>query len=58
MAKQTKAQFIKAYIAKATATGNFPQILVGISVMSVYVVLVNRLLGRRLYALADRRYSL
>jgi NitT/TauT family transport system permease protein len=46
------------YIAKATATGNFPQILVGISVMSVYVVLVNRLLWRRLYALADRRYSL
>ena len=47
-----------AYIAKATATGNFPQILVGISVMSVYVVLVNRLLWRRLYALAERRYSL
>jgi ABC-type anion transport system duplicated permease subunit len=26
--------------------------------MSVYVVLVNRLLWRRLYALAERRYSL
>jgi NitT/TauT family transport system permease protein len=47
-----------AYIFQATATGNFPDILVGISVMSVYVVLTNRLLWRRLYALADRRYSL
>jgi NitT/TauT family transport system permease protein len=47
-----------AYITKATATGNFPEILVGISVMSVYVVLVNRLWWRRLYALAERRYSL
>jgi NitT/TauT family transport system permease protein len=47
-----------AYIAQATATGNFPRILVGISVMSVYVVAANRLLWRRLYALAERRYSL
>jgi NitT/TauT family transport system permease protein len=47
-----------AYITKATATGNFPEILVGIAVMSIYVVLVNRLWWRRLYALADRRYSL
>jgi NitT/TauT family transport system permease protein len=47
-----------AYITQATATGDFPHILVGISVMSVYVVLANRLLWRRLYALADRRYSL
>jgi NitT/TauT family transport system permease protein len=42
----------------ATATGNFPHILVGVSVMSVYVVVANRLLWRRLYALAERRYSL
>ena len=47
-----------AYIAVATATGNFPHILVGVSVMSVYVVVANRLLWRRLYALAERRYSL
>jgi NitT/TauT family transport system permease protein len=47
-----------AYIFQATATGNFPHILVGIVVMSVYVVLTNRLLWRRLYALAERRYSL
>jgi NitT/TauT family transport system permease protein len=47
-----------AYIFEATATGNFPHILVGIAVMSIYVVLTNRLLWRRLYALAERRYSL
>lgn len=47
-----------AYITEATATGNFPRILVGIAVMSIYVVLANRLLWRRLYALAERRYSL
>jgi NitT/TauT family transport system permease protein len=47
-----------AYIAQATATGNFPKVLVGIAVMSIYVVLTNRLLWRRLYALAERRYSL
>jgi NitT/TauT family transport system permease protein len=47
-----------SYIAQGTATGNFPHILVGIAVMSFYVVLTNRLLWRRLYALAERRYSL
>jgi NitT/TauT family transport system permease protein len=47
-----------AYITKATATGNFPEILVGIAVMSSYVVVVNRLLWRRLYRLAESRYSI
>jgi NitT/TauT family transport system permease protein len=47
-----------AYITRATATGNFPQVLVGIAVMSGYVVLANRLLWRRLYGIAQRRYSL
>ncbi|MFE4519892.1 ABC transporter permease [Kitasatospora sp. NPDC056783] len=47
-----------AYITDATATGAFPRILVGITVMSVYVVALNRLLWRRLYRLADTRYAL
>jgi NitT/TauT family transport system permease protein len=47
-----------AYIFKATSVGDFPKVLVGIAVMSVYVVLLNRLLWRRLYGLAERRYSL
>ena len=47
-----------AYIAHATATGNFPQTLVGVAVMSVYVVGLNRLFWRRLYRLSETRYSL
>jgi NitT/TauT family transport system permease protein len=47
-----------AYIAHATAIGDFPKILVGIAVMSVYVVAANRLVWRRLYRIAERRYSL
>jgi NitT/TauT family transport system permease protein len=47
-----------AYITEATATGDFPKILVGIAVMSIYVVAANRLIWRRLYALSERRFSL
>jgi NitT/TauT family transport system permease protein len=47
-----------AYIAQATTAGDFPQVLVGVTVMSVYVVGVNRLFWRRLYRLAETRYSL
>ncbi|MDT7671181.1 MAG: NitT/TauT family transport system permease protein [Pseudonocardiales bacterium] len=46
-----------AYIAKATSTGNAGHILIGVAVMSLYVVGLNRLFWRRLYALAERRYS-
>ncbi|WP_067537336.1 ABC transporter permease [Nocardia crassostreae] len=47
-----------SYIADATRVGDFPRILVGVLVMSAYVVGINRLFWRRLYALAQRRYSL
>ncbi|WEB45328.1 ABC transporter permease subunit [Streptomyces yunnanensis] len=47
-----------AYIAQATSTGDFPKILVGIVVMAVYVVGLNRLLWRRLYRLAESRYAM
>jgi NitT/TauT family transport system permease protein len=47
-----------AYIAKATQHGDFHQILTGVAVMSIYVVGLNRLVWRRLYALAEARYSL
>ncbi|WP_194818566.1 ABC transporter permease subunit [Nocardia sp. XZ_19_385] len=47
-----------AYIAQATSAGDSPRVLIGILVMSIYVVLLNRLFWRRLYALAERRYSL
>ena len=46
-----------AYIAHATGNGDFPEILTGVTVMSIYVVGLNRLFWRRLYKLASDRYS-
>jgi NitT/TauT family transport system permease protein len=47
-----------AYIAQAATTGDFPKVLIGVAVMSVYVVGLNRLVWRRLYHLAETRYAL
>jgi len=47
-----------AYISQATSEGDSPRILIGVLVMSLYVVGLNRLFWRRLYELAQRRYSL
>ncbi|BEK95708.1 ABC transporter permease [Nocardia seriolae] len=47
-----------AYIAEATRAGDWPRILVGVLAMSAFVVGINRLFWRRLYGLAQRRYSL
>jgi len=47
-----------AYIAQATESGDWPRIALGVSVMTLFVVAFNRLLWQRLYALAERRYSL
>ncbi len=52
------ASGLGAYIAKATESGDFHQILTGIAVMAVYVVAFNRLFWRRLYRLAETRYAL
>ena len=45
-----------AYIADATAAGDFPRNVLGIAVMSVIVVAVNRLFWRQLYARAERKF--
>src|SRR5450830_484411 len=47
-----------AYIATMTDAGNFPQIALGITFMSVCVIAMNRLLWRPLYAFAERRTRL
>jgi NitT/TauT family transport system permease protein len=47
-----------AYIAAATTTGDWPRIVLGIAVMSAYVVLLNRLVWRPLGELAGRRFAL
>ena len=46
-----------AYIAKATQVGDFHRILAGVTIMALYIVTLNRLFWRRLYHLAEHRYS-
>jgi NitT/TauT family transport system permease protein len=45
-------------ISQATATGNFSLLLAATGVMSILVVLTNRLVWRRLYLLAQEKYQL
>lgn len=47
-----------AYVAHAAEAGDHPRLFAGVTVMALYVVGMNRLLWRRLYRLAERRYSL
>ncbi|MFG1261858.1 MULTISPECIES: ABC transporter permease [Xanthobacter] len=53
-----RAHGIGAYIADATAAGDYPRIVLGIAVMSIFVILFNRLLWRPLYVFAGRRLRL
>jgi NitT/TauT family transport system permease protein len=53
-----RATGLGAYIAHSTATGDFAKTLVGVTVMSVFVVGLNRLFWRRLYHYAETRFSL
>ena len=52
------ASGLGAYIARMTQAGDYPRIALGIAVMSVLVILMNRLLWRPLYAFAERRTRL
>ena len=52
------ASGLGAYIAQMTEAGDYPRIAVGIAVMSVMVIAMNRLLWRPLYAFAERRTRL
>ncbi len=49
------AHGIGAYIAQATENGDFPRIVLGVAVMSVFVIMFNRLLWRPLFGYAERR---
>lgn len=49
---------IGAYIAQQTSAGDNPRIALGIAVMSIYVVILNRALWTRLYAYAQRHLAL
>ncbi len=52
------AHGLGAYIAENTAAGDFPKIILGIAVMSLFVTLFNRLLWRPLYAYAEAKLRL
>src|SRR3954469_15251621 len=52
------AHGLGAYIAQTTANGDYPKIILGIAVMSLFVTLFNRLLWRPLYAYAEARLRL
>ncbi len=47
-----------AYIAQETEAGDFHRIVLGIAVMSFFVVLVNRTFWRPLYRYAERKFRL
>jgi NitT/TauT family transport system permease protein len=53
-----KAAGLGAYIAQATETGDYHRVVLGIAVMSVFVIACNRLLWRPLYRIAERRFRL
>jgi NitT/TauT family transport system permease protein len=47
-----------AYIAQATEAGDMHHVVLGIAVMSFYVVIINRLFWRPLYWFAERKFRL
>jgi NitT/TauT family transport system permease protein len=53
-----KAAGLGAYIAQATEAGDYHRVVLGIAVMSVFVIACNRLLWRPLYRAAERRFRL
>lgn len=53
-----RAHGLGAYIAEATEAGDFHRIVLGIAVMSAFVVVINRVFWRPLYALAERKFRL
>jgi NitT/TauT family transport system permease protein len=52
------AQGLGSYIAQATAVGNTPRVVLGVAVMSGFVIVFNRILWRPLYGYATRRTTM
>jgi NitT/TauT family transport system permease protein len=53
-----RADGLGSYIALATEAGDYPRVVLGIGVMSAFIVIINRLLWRQLYAFAERQTRL
>ena len=56
--KTLRAYGLGSYITDATTKGDFRKIVLGIAVMSFFVVVVNRLFWRPLYWYAERKFRL
>ncbi len=56
--ERVRARGLGAYIATATADGDYHRIVLGIATMCVFVVAINRLLWRPMYYYAERHYRL
>ncbi len=56
--EKVEAAGLGAYIANATTAGDFHRIVLGVVTMSIYVLLINRLLWRPLYYYAERKFRL
>ena len=56
--KTLRAHGLGAYIADATTSGDYQRLLLGAAVMSLFVVLFNRMLWRPLFDFASRRLAL
>jgi NitT/TauT family transport system permease protein len=53
-----EAKGLGSLIARAAERGRYGELIAGVGVMSVLVVLTNKLLWRPLYALAERRFGM
>jgi NitT/TauT family transport system permease protein len=56
--QRLQAQGLGAYITRATEAGDFHRIVLGIAVMSLFVVVINRVFWRPLYHYAERKFRL
>ena len=56
--ERLQAYGLGAYIAQATEAGDFHRIVLGIAVMSLFVVVINRTFWRPLYRYAERKFRL
>ncbi len=53
-----QARGLGAYIAQATEAGDFHRVVLGIAVMSLFVIVINRAFGRPLYRYAEQKFRL
>jgi NitT/TauT family transport system permease protein len=53
-----QAAGLGAYIAQQTDAGDFHRVVLGIAVMSLFVVIINRVVWRPLYLYAERKFRL